>query len=84
MFESNFTNIKKYYTSYLSAYVKFIFLLTVIGFVERCFFAVYHSHLSYQLSFGDINHSLTWGIKCWFPVAGDFYFRIFIKTTAIC
>jgi len=63
MFESNSTLIKNYYTSYFSAYVKFIFLLTVIGFVERCFFAVYHNHISSELPLIDIIHSLVWGIK---------------------
>ena len=70
MFESNLTNIKQYYTSYFSAYVRFVFLLTIIGFVERCFFAVYHSHLAEQLSFGDIVHSLAWGIKFDLALAG--------------
>lgn len=78
MFESNSYHIKQYYNSYFTTYVKFIFLLTVIGFIERCFFAAYHNHITSQLSAADIAHSLLYGLKFDLALAGFVALLVFI------
>ncbi|MEJ2052306.1 MAG: hypothetical protein P8X42_00180, partial [Calditrichaceae bacterium] len=63
-------NIKQFYHGYFAAYIRLILLLVAIGFVERCFFAVYHRHIAAHLSFTDILYALVWGIRFDLALAG--------------
>lgn len=72
----NFTDRKNsvadFYKHHFGLFIRFILLLTAIGFFERGVFAVYHNHLVSSYSFSEIAYTLLWGLRFDLALAGFF------------